>query len=657
MVFLLSGLILSTYQYRKWRLYRFRGMLAALVYLSLFLMAFAHTSNTIGGDRSDDFSKHPADILYVVVDNEPVRRADILRFECRVIYAGSKQVQGKLLVALKTGLRKAQDFKYGDLLLIPAAYHEVEPPYNPAEFDFKYFLKTRQIHFQCFINQHQVRKLGDGYGNPLIAFALQLRSTVVAAFRKYIPDTGAAALASTLIMGYRADLSPEVLSAYAKTGTMHVLSVSGMHVALVFILLSFLLKPLDRFRVLKGLRVVLLLAMIWFYALISGFSPSVNRAALMLSFVIAVRAFNKSMNTYNLLAVSAFILLLYHPLYLLDIGFQLSYLAVFGLVFFHPYFNQLLVFRFRALDAVWSYVTLSVAAQIPTFPLSVYAFHQFPIYFILSNLLIILPVTLLMYVGVFFVMILPFGMGLAFLGKTLYFLIHFTNRSLFWIENLPFSSLQGLWISPLQMICLYLFIGLVVWAIVSRSKRAVFLSLFCLIFILAEHAWGQHTIYQTRKLIFYSLRKNLAIAYQQAERYDLITDLKVQDKAEQFSVQPSLQRSGLYCRTRLRPDEAHYSSDFCTDGKLMQFGIFRLYRWSAADNRKQFASRMQVDALLLNGNPNVKIEQIGRFIDFKRLIIDGTNPDYKIRKWLDEAAALGIRADVLKKNKALEISF
>src|ERR1700755_564087 len=129
-------------------------------------------------------------------------------------------------------------------------------------------------------------------------------------------DTTAIALASTLILGYKADLSNDVLQAYSKTGTIHVLSVSGAHVAILFALLSFVLGFMDRFRYGRSIKAIIIIALIWYYALLTGFSPAVCRAAVMISMFIIGKTYSRHISTLNILAISAFFLLLYDPLFI-----------------------------------------------------------------------------------------------------------------------------------------------------------------------------------------------------------------------------------------------------------------------------------------------------------------------------------------------------
>ncbi len=640
-------LVLGLIYYKRFHLYRFRWIGGLLFYIFLFLVSSYRTLEQSGQFQSNHFSVFKAKSLLVKIKSEPVLRADIARFEVEVINADQQEVSGKLLVALKADSSHSFNLNYGDILLIPAVYHEVEPPYNPGEFDFKYYLKTKQIKQQCFINEKQIKKIASNRGNPIISFALNLRQKIIQQFKKHMTNPEATALASTLIMGYRADLNVETLNSFSKTGTMHILSVSGMHVALVFLLLGFLLKPMDKVPRMRLLKTCILIAMIWFYALITGFSPSVNRAALMISFVILGKAISKKMNTYNLLAISAFILLLYNPFYLFDVGFQLSYLAVFGLVFLHPHIYQSLYIKNKLLDAAWSYTALSLAAQIVTFPLSVYLFHQFPLYFLLSNLLVVLPVTLLMYVGIAFVLLLPFNLLLPYIGSLLKWLVLLSNQILHYISQMPMASLDGIWISGLQLLVLCVLTIAYIFAFIYKNKTALFVAMGTTLFLLIHHRFEQFESLKREEIIFYSLRKNTALVYFRGKEYELITDLKPTDKVYQFSVKPSLERAGLHLKNWVNTNSL--------TKHFMQLGNYRILRWTSNFNHQKFMHPIRVDAVLLSDNPKIKLYKLRDYAHFNQLIIDATNPDYQIKRWIDEAERLGMDYHVLKKNPALVI--
>src|SRR5690606_16582878 len=201
-------------------------------------------------------------------------------------------------------------FNYGDELIIPTGYEAVPPPYNPGELDYKSFLAGRNTWHQDYLQAVEVKKIGEGKGNTIVAYALALRQRMVVKFSAYISDKDAYSVASTLILGYRAELSDALLQAFSNTGTIHVLSVSGMHVVIVFWLLSKLLWWMNRHQYLRTGKLVILLSAVWGYALLTGFSPSILRATIMISFVMAASLFGQQNRVYNSIAASAFFLLL-----------------------------------------------------------------------------------------------------------------------------------------------------------------------------------------------------------------------------------------------------------------------------------------------------------------------------------------------------------
>ncbi|MGF1924675.1 MAG: ComEC/Rec2 family competence protein, partial [Bacteroidia bacterium] len=462
--------------------------------------------------------------LKIWINDEPQLRNGIIRFTANVTttYHNNTSIPaiGKLLVAIKTDSSKKQTYTYGDELIIDASCIPVSPPYNPGEFDFKSWLGAKNIYLQTFVLQHRTIKTQANNGLPIVKFALQLRKKQISVYEQIIQDREAFAVASTLILGYRADLSNETLSSYSKTGTIHALSVSGMHVGIIYVVLNWLLSFLDKKPRLKVVKVVIICTIIWFYSLLTGFSPSVLRSAIMLTTYILAKSLNRHTNSYNILAFTAFCLLIFNPLLIWDVGFQLSFLAVLGLIYLHPKIHKWLYFDAGWADWIWSSISLSLAAQIATFPLSIYYFHRFPIYFIISNLFILVPITVLMYLGI---SILLFK--LLFLGPIFEWLIIFMNNGLTWIAELPFSGVNQIWIDKIQL--LLLSIGLIygVIGLSDYKKRYVFISIVSLFIFQASIGLDKISRQIQKKIIFFSLNKGYCVAFISADKAFIVTDL------------------------------------------------------------------------------------------------------------------------------------
>lgn len=243
-------LLLSELTYKYFKLYLKRHYTGLLIYITMFISGIVICNQNKEIYYANHFSKIQAQQLIGVIIEEPKLKGDVARFTVtiknNVFNYKTTPTIGKLLIALRIDTNKTLNLSYGDLILLKSKYQITEPAYNPSEFNYRRYLSFQNIYHQTFINEKQISKLGENYGNPIIAFALKFREKQVLKFNQYLENANAKAVASTLILGYRAQLDKELLTTYSNTGTMHVLSVSGMHVAIVVMLLNHLLGFLDK---------------------------------------------------------------------------------------------------------------------------------------------------------------------------------------------------------------------------------------------------------------------------------------------------------------------------------------------------------------------------------------------------------------------------
>ena len=437
------------------------------------------------------FSHEKSKYLKIYIVDEPQLKKKVVMFRASVtkafkqtdssssqIFFQSTITTGKLLVSIPVTVNDRLKLKYGDELLIKAKIRAIDPPSAPSDFDYHFWLATQNIYHRAFLRQNEVLKLNSTNAASVRNLPVRLRAGYVAFLRSILKDDDSFAFASTLILGYKSDLSKETMDIYSKTGTIHALSVSGMHVGIVYVVLNWLLSLLDKKRWTHAIKVILILCFVWFYAVLTGLSPSVLRSAIMLSAYILAKSLNRNTNSYNIIAFAAFCLLLYNPFLIWDIGFQLSFIAVIGLIWLHPLIQNWFIFKELWLRKLWSSVAISLAAQLITFPLSIYYFHQFPVYFLISNLFIILPIALLMYTGI---LILIFR--IAALGPVFEYMIKFTNKGLRLISELPMGSISGIWINKTELILLYCAMFTLTIALTYYHKKLLFIGLvFYLIF-------------------------------------------------------------------------------------------------------------------------------------------------------------------------------
>lgn len=243
---------------------------------------------------------------------------------------------------------------------------------------------------------------------------------------------------ATITVGYRQAMNREVRNRFSATGVAHILAVSGFHVAIVCGFLSFLLSFLPRKGLGKWFRYLLTIVLLWTFVAVTGFAASAVRAGLMLTLFLTGLLLGRLTERYNILAASAFCMLVYEPLYLFDIGFQLSYLAVFSILYFQPRMQRLIEIRNPFLLTPWRWITVTVSAQMGTTFLCLYYFGRFSTVFLLTNLPLTLLATLLVPACLVW-MLLPAGFPGA---EWLQVVVEWLARRMLWIVD-SFSRVPG----------------------------------------------------------------------------------------------------------------------------------------------------------------------------------------------------------------------
>lgn len=429
-----------------------------------------------------------ADRYLVRVTGHPEMRARTYRAEALTVAAGIGDSvfphREKLMVyfPLRDSLRLPAA---GDCIQVSAKAVAIENDGNPHSFDYKKYMQNRGIYRQLMPGKDNWHLGESDTRFRFRIFSENVRSRLMAKYSDSGLDGQNLSIISALTLGYRKSLDPDIRQTFANAGAMHVLAVSGLHVGIVFLAFRLLFSFLK--RNLAGRMIFLsgALLLLWGYALITGMSPSVQRAALMFSLVQIGDVMRRPSNIYNTLAASAFILLTFNPLLLYEVGFQLSYTAVLGIVYFQPVVAAAFRPANRAGRYIWDLFTVSVAAQIGTFALSSYYFNQFPVWFWITNLVVI-P-------GALFLILLSAGMlvfsfipvlsaAFSFLAGNL---THYIVLFLKWIEDLPGSVYSGFNFNMIAMIIILIILLFIVLFIETRRKFWFFaIGAFSVLYVL-----------------------------------------------------------------------------------------------------------------------------------------------------------------------------
>lgn len=369
-------------------------------------------------------------------------------------------------------------FEKGDVVLAYLKMNTIKNKNNPGEFNAEMYWRTKGIQKMAFVESWKVKYLDhlepNFFQSKTDDIRKSIQSTLNASFSKEVSS-----LISALLLGDKSMLSQDVKSNFSKAGAMHVLAVSGLHVGIVLIILSTFLSWFKRWFSKKS-ALIISIVLLWIYAAVIGFPLSVVRACFMFTLLSLSVLSNRQNNVLNTLFFSAFVLLLIEPKWIFDIGFQLSYMAMLGIILLHPLLKDAVFIKNKWGKKVWDWSTLSIAAQLFTLPLTLYYFHQFPNYFLISNLGMILFSGVLLALSILFVAVykIPFLNSIVaiVLAWGISAMIYFVD----WVANLPYSTAVGFNLHPLEGF----FIILIILFMYSLHKHVRFSLIASLAFLL-----------------------------------------------------------------------------------------------------------------------------------------------------------------------------
>jgi len=369
----------------------------------------------------------------------------------------------------------------GQLVWVTQSPDPIPGPIFPNEFDYRGFLARRGIHHRHFLGEDaQVLEVSEDFSWELML--LKIRRNLLARIDSSISSPESRQIAAALLLGEKSSLDKEVREAYAATGTMHILAVSGLHVGIIYAILFFPLRYLRLSLGQKKIYLTGIIVLIWCYALLTGFSPSVLRAATMFSLFTIGDMRKRKPSSWNLLGLSAMMMLIFDPDAYREVGFQLSYLAVAGILALQPLIVRWWLPSNRFLEYFWQLAAVSIAAQLATFPLSVFYFHLFPVYFLLANLFVIPLSFLAMMAGIGLLMLgwIP-GLDLGF-GLLVDWILFAQNWLTEFIRGFPGGNLDRLTISIPGMLMVW--VVLIAWANWDLGNRKWILRIVIGMFVL-----------------------------------------------------------------------------------------------------------------------------------------------------------------------------
>ena len=610
---ILIFLSLTAYWQRKTLFFVF------ITWITFFLTGMILVYENDATNHTNYFEKHLKNTSKVILAIDKVLKPGNYhhKYVADVVQVDSKKTIGHVLLNIEKDSTPLL-FHTGDLVFLKNKFQDIKSSLNPHQFNYKNYLAKQGIYQQVYATKQELLLL-DQTSTSFLGFIAALRLKIQQSLQQYDFSEDELAVMNALLLGQRQEISKELSDNYSKAGAIHILAVSGLHVGIILLILSFVLKPLERVNKGKLIKLVLVILFLWFFALLAGMSASVTRAVTMFSAIALGQFFNKRNAIEHSLIFSMFIILLWKPLFLFDVGFQLSYTAVFGIIWVQPVLYQLWKPTFFIVDKGWQLISVSVAAQLGVLPISLFYFHQFPGLFFISNLIIIpflgvilglgLVVLVLSYVSILPVFLEGFyGDVISILNKV----VTFVARQ----EKFLFSEIS---FSAIKMIFFYLLIILGFQLFLKLNTKRCFLFLGSILAFQCVFILEKYTIAQKSELIVFHKSKNTIIGKRKGSSFEV------------YHSMDSLQISSQKLLINYKVGENISSQNYHKLSNLMYYKkqVVLIIEKDGLYDIKELNSPIVV----LRESPKINLQRLAEKLKPAIIIADGSNYKSYIENW------------------------
>ncbi len=529
---------------------------------------------------------------------------------------------------------------YGDRILIKGAPKAIGKPANPMEFDYADFMSKKNIFWQHWVKEKDIIRILPDRSTNIYQLKFEFRAQLQHAINSYLSPVVSQEITGAMLLGDRSGVSDGLEDSFARSGTMHILAVSGLHLGILYWLLLQLLGSWRYHFALKWLFVLISLLSLWSFALITGLAASTQRAAIMFSILLLGNTFNKDGNSLNALGTSALIIIWVDPYQLYSVGFQLSYSALGGILYLQPLIARWRKVKNKFLKYFWELITVSLAAQVAVLPLTIYYFHQFPVYFLLANLLLIPLAFAIIVMGIVFFIALPLPSIVFLVAAPLSQLTRLTGAIVQAIGDLPGSTVHDL---EINMATLILFYGLLVTLVIfcqTRSRLSWLIILGLLVVAVIGRGVQQYNISQRQMIAVYQIPGHTAVDFIDQGRFRSVMDVELLADTSTIEYKIRSFRRHLKLSGTSKPAVPAISTNAYD---LWLFKGKRVFLIKAATDKWVNGNIELKSHIVIVSNNSVKdLDVLTRWLTIELLLIDGSNDPWIAGRLAEQATTRGI---------------
>ena len=625
----------------KFKLHFINGLFIQLIIISIaMLITWQKDSRHHGNWYGQYYNKGDyivATISEPLIEKAKSYKADVF-IEQLIRNDSAIEGRGKLLLYFSKD-SIPNNLQYGDQILIHKNLQEIKNSGNPGAFNYQRYAAFQQTFHNAYLKPTDWVKLPGKNINQFKQFIYSARAYILSILQKNVgSNKDELGIAEALLIGYTNDLDKDLVQAYSNTGVVHIIAISGMHLGLIYVMLVWLFKRIPVINQSKIVQVILILSCLWLFSLLTGASASVCRAAVMFTFITVGKNIGRQSSIYNSLAASALVMLCYNPYYLWDVGFQLSYLAVVGIVAFQkPIYNWFYI-KNKYLDQVWKLAAISLAAQTLTFPICIYYFHQFPNLFLLTNIIAVPLSSVILYATIALIVLSPVPYLGFYLGKLVNGLVWLMNQIILQINNFPYTVWDKIPATIVTTWLLYfVVIGISCW-LLKKNKNWFIFSIISLLGFVAVHAYNNWQINNQQQLIVYNVPQHRAIDFVKGNNYQFLGDsILLQDGVLQnFHLKPG--RIALQLNNRI-----DMLSTNITTTNFYQFGNKKMLLIDRAIYFEKPLHKIDVDYIVISKSPRLYIPKLAEVFNCGQYVFDASNSLWKIDKWQKDCEQLHLQ--------------
>lgn len=517
---------------------------------------------------------------------------------------------GKIIVNIQKDSLK--NLIIGNVIKVKTVLQQNSSTKNPNQFDYGKYLANKQIYAQIYTNKTEI-VINKNLKKDIWYYSGRLHSRIVRNLEKANFNNEEMNVALALILGQQQDISSDIIQDYQYSGATHILSVSGLHVGFIMLFINFILKPIPNTRKGSLIKLISILLSLGAFAIISGLSPSVLRSVVMFSFLAIGNHLRRSGSIYHTLLVSMLLILLCEPYFLFDVGFQLSYLALFFIVWLQPLLKQIWTPKNKIQITIWNALTVSFAAQIGTLPLCLYYFHQFPGLFFVTNIVIIPILSFIMIAGIIVMILAIFMSPPAIIIEVFEKSIYLLNKTIHIVASFEWFVIRDISFNFYYLFTFYIFIiSAIVWSKKPNYNQFAFL-LITIVLLQLSFIYTKKEIENTNELIVYNTKKNTLLSERTGKKITLFTN-------------DTLSRNSIL--------NAYLVGNFgklSSTNKIKNVLYFNGKKISIIDSSGIYETRIQPDILILTQSPKINLDRILEDLHPKIIIADASN-SYSIQK-------------------------